>query len=209
MVINTNTEDRVRGVKRIGIYAGTFDPVHAGHISFALQALDAAGLDEVYFLPERRPRNKYGVEHFGHRVAMLNRACRPHTKLKVLELEDVCFSVKQTLPRLRKRFPSAQLVLLAGSDVAQQLTYWPGAEQLLVSCELAIGVRAGHQSSAVRQLVSAWPRPPMALHVIDSFAAEVSSATIREALRKRQAVRGLLPSVARYSDRHWLYVSLA
>lgn len=207
--MNANTNTGSGAVKRIGIYAGTFDPVHAGHVSFALQALDAAALDEVYFLPERRPRNKQGIEHFGHRAAMLNRACRPHTKLKVLELEDVCFSVEHTLPRLRRRFPGAQLVLLAGSDVAQYLPFWSNAEQLLIDCELVVGVRAGHQTSAVRQLVSAWPRPPKALHLVDSFAAEVSSGTIREALRKRQAVRGLLPSVARYSDRHWLYVSLA
>src|SRR5581483_3364510 len=89
-------------MKRIGIYSGVFDPVHAGHIGFALQAVERAGLDKVYFLPERRPYHKQGVEHFGHRVAMLKRATRPHPALSVLELEDISFTVERTLPKLQK-----------------------------------------------------------------------------------------------------------
>src|SRR3982750_4185468 len=99
---------------RIGIYAGVFDPVHAGHIAFALQAGDKARLDKIYFLPERRPRHKQGVEHFGHRVAMLKRASKPHTKLDVLELEDISFNMERTLPRLQKKLKGEQLVFLFG-----------------------------------------------------------------------------------------------
>jgi nicotinic acid mononucleotide adenylyltransferase len=71
---------------RIGIYAGTFDPVHAGHVSFALHAMTVAQLDEVYFLPERLPRYKPGAAHFAHRVAMLKRAVKPHPDLQIIEL---------------------------------------------------------------------------------------------------------------------------
>src|SRR4051812_4657029 len=96
-------------MKRIGIYAGTFDPVHSGHVSFALQALKAAELDKVYFLPERRPRNKQHVEHFGHRTAMLKRAAQPHSQFEVLEMVDISFSVERTLPKLQKQFEGDQL----------------------------------------------------------------------------------------------------
>ena len=82
---------------RIGIYAGTFDPVHIGRVTFALQSLEAAKLDEVYFLPERRPRGKATPEHFGHRVGMLKRALEPHERLRVLELVDVNFSVEKDI----------------------------------------------------------------------------------------------------------------
>ena len=78
---------------RVGIYAGTFDPVHVGHISFALQSLTAANLDSIYFAPERRPRNKQQVEHFAHRVAMIKRAIRPYRKFAILELVDTSFSI--------------------------------------------------------------------------------------------------------------------
>lgn len=196
-------------MKRVGVYAGTFDPVHAGHVAFALQAAAAAKLDRVYFLPERRPRHKQGVEHFGHRVAMLKRAARPHAKLGVIELEDVDFSVERTLPRLQARFRGAQLVFLAGSDVATRLPDWPKSESLLKQCELVIGIRSKDKHAGVIQQIKSWPLQPKGLKVIESYAAEVSSAGIREALRQRRPARGLLESVARYANRHWLYVSLA
>lgn len=196
--------------KRIGIYAGAFDPVHAGHIAFALQALQMARLDVVYFLPERRPRNKQGVEHFGHRVAMLTRASAPHRQFGVLEYVDISFSVARTLPRLKKQFgSSSQLVFLFGSDAIAGLPDWPNAAQLLGDCELVIGVRGNENIELVQQQVAAWSVQPKALVVFDSYAPDVSSGAVREALRRRRPVRGLLSSVARYSNTHWLYVSFA
>ena len=181
--------------------------MHVGHVSFALQAIEKAKLDKVYFLPERRPRHKHGVEHFGHRVAMLKRASKPHAKLEVLELEDVSLSMERTLPRLHKRFKDSQLVFLFGSDAAQLLPSWPKAENLLTKCELVVGVRAEGSARDVAKNISAWAVQPMELHIFESFAPDVSSHKVREALRRRQHVRGLLKSVARYSNRNWLYVS--
>jgi len=195
-------------MKRIGIYSGTFDPVHAGHVSFALQALAAAKMDAVYFLPERRPRSKRGVEHFAHRVAMLKRAVVLHRHLHVLELEDTNFSVATTLPRLRKRFAKAELVFLVGSDVAPFIPQWPNSEQLLKQCELVVGVRAADSQVLVQESMQRWAVQPVALTVIESYAAQISSRKIREALQRREYIPGLLRSVERYSNRNWLYVSL-
>lgn len=195
--------------KRIGIYAGTFDPVHAGHVSFALQALEAAGLDVVYFLPERRPRSKQGVEHFGHRVAMLKKACRPHRRLKVVELEDVSFTVKTSLPRLQKLFPDAQLSFLVGSDVLPSVVNWPHANRLLQISELVVGMRNADQEPTLQTMITSWPVQPKGLHMFESHAATVSSSHVREALRMRSHTPGLLKSVERYSDNNWLYVSVA
>lgn len=196
-------------VKRIGIYSGSFDPVHAGHISFALQAIEAAKLDELYFLPERRPRYKTGVEHFAHRTAMLKRACKPYKRFHVLELEDISFTVGRTLPRLAKKFPGSQLVFLLGSDAATNLPEWPEAESLLKACELIIGVRGGDTREAVQQQIDSWLVKPKGLYVFESYAADVSSSQVRDALRARRYVHGLLTSVARYANRNWLYISLA
>lgn len=196
-------------MKRIGIYSGAFDPVHAGHISFALQALAVAKLDAVYFLPERRPRNKTGVEHFGHRVAMLKRASRPHRKLHVLELEDTSLTVATSLPRLQKRFRGAQLVMLMGSDVAVHLPKWDNSQQLLPQIELVVGVRSADTDTLTTESIGRWKVPPKAAHIFESQAPAVSSRKIREALRHRTQVPGLLTSVERYSNRNWLYISLA
>lgn len=195
-------------MRRIGIYAGTFDPVHAGHIAFALQAIDAARLDRVYFLPERRPRTKQQVEHFGHRVAMLKKAFEPHLKLKVMELVDVNFSVNRTLPKLREMFAGDQLVFLFGSDVVGGIANWPSAKKLLEGNEFVIGLRDDHKRDSIHKIVESWSPQPAAVTVFESYAPDVSSRKIREALRRRQSAKGTLKSVERYSNRNWLYVSL-
>jgi len=195
-------------MKRVGIYSGTFNPVHAGHLSFALQAIETAKLDKVYFLPERRPRDKTGTEHFGHRVAMLKRAIKPHRKLDVAELEDVSFSIKTTLPRLQKRFPDAELVFLAGSDVALTMGQWPNVDQLFKQSELVVGMRSIDKLVDVELALTSWSVHPRKCIIIESYAPQVSSSSIREALRRRQYVPGLLRSVEHYSNHNWLYVSL-
>ncbi|HTB48667.1 MAG TPA: hypothetical protein VK712_01145 [Verrucomicrobiae bacterium] len=152
---------------------------------------------------------KPGVEHFGHRVAMLRRALLPHPQFDLLELVDVNFSVLQTLPQLKKQFSGTQLVFLFGSDIIDGLPDWPNAERLLASSELLIGLRKHNEQPAVELAIRAWPTQPQSLTIIASYAPEVSSGRIRAALYRRQTAGGLLASVQRYSDRHWLYVSLA
>ena len=196
-------------MNRIGIYAGTFDPVHTGHITFALQAIEAAKLDRLYFLPERRPRGKQQVEHFGHRVAMLKRALKPHPQFDLLELVDVNFSIERTLPYLSSRFLADELVFLFGSDVVPGLAGWPKADRLLKSGEFVIGLRSQDDRSKIRAIVEAWPHQPKTVTMFDSYAPGVSSGKVRAGLRARRQPKGLLRSVEQYSNRHWLYVSLS
>lgn len=196
-------------MSRIGIYAGSFNPVHTGHIAFALQALDAARLDKVIFLPERRPRYKKDVEHFGHRTAMLKRALWPYPEFEVLELVDISLSIERTLPQLKQRFKADELVFLMGSDVLPAVVHWQHAERLLKDAGFVVALRHDHRPAQLMSALAEWPVPPKDLIIFDSFAPEVSSGDVREALRKHRSTSGLLKSVERYSNRHWLYVSLA
>lgn len=117
-------------MKKIGIFSGTFDPIHNGHISFALNTVSKKRLDEVIFLPERQPRHKKGVSDFKQRLEMLRLATKPHKQLEVFELPDTQFSVSKTMPKLQKKFKGAELYFLFGSDVAAKIPTWPGAEEL-------------------------------------------------------------------------------
>jgi nicotinate-nucleotide adenylyltransferase len=195
--------------QRIGIYSGTFNPVHAGHIAFALQAMKAAKLDRLYFLPERRPRRKKHVEHFGHRVAMLKQAVKPYARFDVLEMDDVSFTVKRTLPHLEVMFPDSQLVFLVGSDVAEHMGQWQQLDRLFATSEILVGIRDMHDAEHLQRIIAGWKVKPLDAHIIESHAAKVSSKEIREALRTKTTAAGILSSVARYSDKNWLYISLA
>jgi nicotinate-nucleotide adenylyltransferase len=193
--------------KRIGIFAGSFNPIHAGHITLALKAIDVASLDMVYLMPERLPRHKSKLEHFGHRSAMISRAIRPHSKLALLELPERRFDVAKTLTSLERRFVGDQLVLLMGSDVVLGLKDWPGISKLLSRCELIIGMRDTEQKSQVVDALTSLP-VKFKFQLIDSHASGVSSSSIRQALARSTTTAGLLPSIADYARSEWLYVSI-
>jgi nicotinate (nicotinamide) nucleotide adenylyltransferase len=176
-------------------------------VAFALQAMPAARLDQVVFMPERRPRYKPSVEHYAHRVAMLKAALEPHPDLSVMEVVDKHFTVRRTLNMLRQVFGDAEIVLLMGSDTALGIPDWPYAEQLLTNCELVVGVRSEHQHNEVERVVGGWQTVPLSLTIFDSFAPHVSSSRIRNAIRTNQYADGLLSSVQRYARQEWLYVS--
>lgn len=193
---------------RIGIYPGTFDPVHAGHVAFALQAARAADLDKVYFMPERFPRHKQAVEHFGHRTAMLARALEPHAALALLETPGKHFSVKRTMPYLRTKFSGAELVMLCGSDTVAAMPRWRHVETMLADVELCIGARNDQAESEVLAAVGSLPVPPRRIYVLASLHGRASSTAVRRAIRSgKQCVHGTLSSVYRYARLQWLYIN--
>lgn len=195
--------------QRVGIFAGSFDPVHTGHISFALQAAKEANLDKVYFLPEIKPRRKESVTHISHRIAMINLACKPHNQLVILELPDKQFSVAKTMPRLKQHFPEAELFLLVGADYElTHLADWPLAEQLLEQFGLIAALR-GKARKDVESFIKTLPKPPNGLYIINSPGAGISSRDIRTAVASGKKIDGLLPSVKNYINANWLYSAVA
>jgi nicotinate-nucleotide adenylyltransferase len=194
--------------QRIGIYAGVFDPVHSGHISFALQALSEDNLAEVYFLPERMPWYKPSTEHYGHRVAMLRQAIKPHDQLSLLELVDRRFSVQKTLPQLQRLFPDVLLTFLMGADVFTNIPKWQRAAQLVQGVAFVVAVRSPQDLAAVNATVALFGVPSSSVTIVDSMRPEVSSTKLRYAIRQNRKDKGLLMSVEKYARREWLYASV-
>lgn len=194
-------------MSRIGIFSGTFDPVHKGHVAFALQAIESAKLDKVYFAPEPKPRRKQGVTHIAHRDAMLKLVTKPHPKLDVLSLPDKQFVPLRTTARLKKEFPDAELVLLLGSDLLEHLDNWPSYAGMLKHMGLVIGVRAHSDTAKSLEKINKLVTPVREIHIIESTYPLLSSRRIRESLHKGAEHEGLPESVSRYANEHWLYVS--
>lgn len=197
---------------RIGIFSGTFDPIHKGHIAFALQAIKAAELDEVYFMAESKPRRKDGVTHYSHRITMLKLALRPHRNLKVLEVPDKQFNVQNTMPRLLGRFKNSQLFLLLGSDTATGLSninQWPGGENLFKKFGLIIGLRGDAKAETISsQLVRIQELTPEFI-VLSSKKRHASSQEIRNAVVNGEPHEALLKAITVYIKKNWLYESVA
>ncbi len=190
-------------MKRIGIYSGTFDPVHNGHIGFAVRALDETDLDEVVFIPERTPRGKEHVTNLEHRFELIARAVAPYNGLSVRLLPPEQFCVQGTLPELRQAFGSAKLSMMLGSDVVKTFPErWANLDELFASMELVIGVRRGDDRKNLKKLLRS-----LDVHVkpcytfVDSPLAEASSTRVR----RGHAVRDVPPEVSVYIESHKLY----
>lgn len=196
-------------MSRIGIYSGSFDPIHKGHVAFGLSALNDAQLDKVYFIIESLPRHKPGITHMAHRNAMATLALRAHANLEVLELPDKRFSVASTLPRLQKKFKNDELFMLVGSDVLQTLAKWPLAEELLTHVGLVVGLRDDVQLDQALAYATAMPRPLRELFILESLEPTISSKQIRNSFRQGHTSKSVLPSVSKYIKQHWLYASVS
>ncbi len=174
---------------RIGIFAGTFDPVHNGHIDLALAAITVCNLDKVIFLPEPTPRGKDNVTSLADRLAMLRLATKDQPHLEVLELQQPTFTVADTLPELTARFEGAQLVMIVGSDIAAHIHTWDGADTLLRTVELAVGYR--HQAPPLTHIQAT---------IVPTASARVAASHIRAGRS------GAVPApVAEYIKKRKLY----
>ncbi len=190
-------------MRRIGIYAGTFDPIHIGHVGFALQSLEAAGLDEVVFLPERMPRDKEVVTDIAHRFEMIQRSIMPYLELSVRLLDIPQFCVQGTLPELRNMFEDAELVMLLGSDVVKTFVFrWANLDELFANMSLAIGVREGDSSKELKKVLRSVTEHVKPRYVfVGSPLADTNSTRIRNG----QVLRDVDPRTFEYIKEHQLY----
>lgn len=199
---------------RIGIFSGTFDPVHVGHIAFCKAAVQAVGLHKLMLLPEARPRHKQPHTPYAHRVAMLGLATQNEPQLEVLELADEQFTVTHTLPRLQRQFQKDELYLLLGSDVAQGITKgWPGLETLLGCMQLIVGVRGQQTPQSIQELLETlrrmYPQANVRATIVQSPHAHAASSKVRTVLPAATQEAPVTPTVAEYISTYNLYAGKA
>lgn len=128
----------------IAIYSGSFDPIHNGHVEFALQTLEAYA-DNVVFLPEKFPRTKSPTA-LADRLNMLSIAVKDHSNIVIDQLDEDTFTVTKSLPLLQQKY-GHDLIFMFGSDVVRTFSYrWPDINMFLSSVKLLISLR-GHDSA--------------------------------------------------------------
>ncbi|MBI5906685.1 nicotinate-nicotinamide nucleotide adenylyltransferase [Candidatus Saccharibacteria bacterium] len=165
---------------RIGVFRGTFDPIHVGHIAFAKQAILAAKLDYVYFLPEKVPQHKKSVGDYKKRLTTIARAAAHHANLSLLELPNMQGYIEPMLPEIRKTLGNARLVFLMGSDVAKTIHQWPDVDSLCSGNELVVGMRSGDKASEIQQVLDGLSVKPLRAMILKAPLPDVTSSTIRQ-----------------------------
>jgi nicotinate-nucleotide adenylyltransferase len=182
---------------RIGVFGGTFDPVHIGHLILAEQCREQANLDQVWFVPSARPPHKADPSRtpFERRVEMLALAVAGHPAFRVEEMEKdrpgPSFTA-DTLEELRRRRPDDEFFLLLGSDSLSDLPGWHAPDRILRAAGLIVVERPGHPLLREEQLRTD-PDVPVRLQAVASPLIDVSSSDLRERAAAGRSLRYLVP----------------
>lgn len=177
-------------MRRIGLFGGSFDPVHLGHLLVARAALEELELDRLFFIPAAQSPFKVGQAHAPGpaRARLLRLALAGWTRCEVDEQELRRGGVSYTIETLRdytRRFPGAALFYLIGADNVTNLPAWREADELARLAEFIVIPRPG-------EVPAPFP-PPFRGRVLKGFPIAVSSSEIRQRIRQGQAVDVLLP----------------
>jgi nicotinate-nucleotide adenylyltransferase len=192
-------------LKRIGIFGGSFDPVHLAHVALARTALQALQLDELRWVPAGQPwQKRRQLSAAGQREAMLRLAIagEPRYVLDRIELERQGPSYTlDTVRTLQAARPGQQWFLIIGADQYAGLHTWQDWSTLLSLVTLAVAARPG-QVAPVHAEVAA-----LAHHVVPLPMMDISSTDIRSRVAMGLPIAHLVPAaVARYIDQQALYL---
>jgi len=218
--------DPCKSVARIGIFGGTFDPVHRGHLAVARAALRRLKLDQLIFIPAGVPPHKRRQPRaaFRQRLRMLKLATarEPRFAVSRLEASGVHYSI-DTVRRIKRSLKKGdRLFFLIGMDAFLEISIWREAEALLRECEFVVSVRPGSDIRDVtlvlplslRRSAGAFPRRSrggirvdgVMIHLLRGVHNPVSATQVRAAARRGRPLTKLVPGpVAEYIRKKRLY----
>nr|VFK58590.1 MAG: nicotinate-nucleotide adenylyltransferase [Candidatus Kentron sp. UNK]VFK68481.1 MAG: nicotinate-nucleotide adenylyltransferase [Candidatus Kentron sp. UNK] len=207
----------------IGILGGTFDPVHNGHLRFALEIRDALSLSSVRLIPLGRPPHRMPpLASDRMRLRMLAAAVRDEPRLMVddQELRRNGFSYTvDTLDALRQRFPECALCLIMGADAFCQLNTWDRWRKILAFAHIIVAQRPGAplpRKGEVAHLLDDWQTHDLArireesagrifVHPVPQL--DISATRIRALVARGASIRYLVPdAVLEIMTHEQLYV---
>ncbi|HEX7859472.1 MAG TPA: nicotinate (nicotinamide) nucleotide adenylyltransferase [Verrucomicrobiae bacterium] len=184
---------------RIGLYGGSFDPVHIGHLLVAQAAHEEVGLDRIYFIPAAQSPFKLNriltPDHL--RLQMLRRALAGVTYAEVdsqeLDRGGISYSI-ETVRSYAAQFSSAELFYLIGADHVAQLPKWREARELAERVTFLIIPRPGEPAAK--------PVPPFRSQQLAGFPIGLSASQIRERVRQKLPVELLVGAPVAETIRH-------
>ncbi len=195
---------------RLGIFGGSFDPVHNAHLAIARACQQQAGLDEIWFTPTAiQPLKRQGPRASDrHRLEMLRLAIanEPTWRACSMEIDRGGFSYTiDTLRQIYEELPAAELFFLIGADAIQDVAKWKEPREIFRLATPLVVHRANSEkqkNGPLNQLCTATTQPQW----IEMPAMDVSSSEIRRRIAADEAIDDLVPPVvARFIFEHSLY----
>ncbi len=191
---------------RLGLFGGTFDPIHVGHLVLAEQCREACGLDRVWFVVAGEPPHKRGVERTAarHRLEMVRLGIAGNSGFEVsdveVEREGPSYSV-ETLAQIQAERSGDELFFLIGGDSLVDLPTWREPERIARLASIVVVNRPGARGEVPDFGIDAKPILSVAIPPL-----EISSSDLRRRLASGKSVRYLVPAaVTAYIEAHKLY----
>lgn len=190
---------------KVGLYFGTFNPIHAGHLIIANHMAEYSDLDQVWLIvtPHNPHKKKSTLLDDHHRLQMVFLATENYTKLKPSDIE---FRLPQpnytvhTLAHLQEKFPTYEFSLIMGDDNINSLHKWKNYEVILENHDIYVypRINSGEIDSELAKNAR--------IHRIDAPVMEISSTFIRESIKQGKNVQPLLPyKVWEYVEHNLFY----
>jgi nicotinate-nucleotide adenylyltransferase len=195
---------------RLGLFGGTFDPIHLGHLILAESCREACRLDRVWFIVTASPPHKSaGRTAVAHRLEMARLAVAGHSAFEVSEREAATpgphYSY-QTLEALQKERPDDDLWFLIGADSLVDLPTWRHPERVAAAATLVVVNRPGIDPPVPARLESALGPQARPIHHVSIPPIGISSSDIRARRAAGRSIRYLVPrAVEAYISEHRLY----
>lgn len=210
--------------RKVGLFGGTFDPVHKGHVAVAEYVLDQVPLDDIYFIPAPHPPHKSHIAApFHHRVAMLELALEHHQACHISLIESEYDGPSYTIHTVRKfkEQKNERYVLIIGADSLVDLPGWYQADQLIRSVDFIVVSRHGVDHDKVKNALHrldasyTYDSATQLYHLedghfiryLDGVHWPVSSSALRNQLAKGDRVSMIDNKVLSYIHKHHLYCS--
>lgn len=202
-------------IVRIGLFGGSFDPVHVGHLVVCRAVAEQLRFDRVYLVPAAVPPHKMAMDLAlpAHRLEMLQRAIQGEPLFEVCDFElhrpGPSYTIL-TVQEFRRRFGgSAELFWLIGADSLLDLPNWYQAEELVDLCRIVTAARPGWDVPDLSGLSRRF-RPDqverLRAGILQTPRIDISSSQVRRRVAQGLSIRYLVPeAVAEYISEHGLY----
>jgi nicotinate-nucleotide adenylyltransferase len=193
---------------KVGLYFGTFNPIHIGHLIIANHIAEHSGLDQIWMVvtPHNPLKNKQTLLDDYKRLQLVSLATENYSKIKPSDIE---FKLSQpnytvnTLAHLKEKYPQNIFSLIMGEDNIKSLYKWKNYEVILENHDIYVYPRICSEQENKQNLVYL---NHATIHIVDAPIVEISSTFIRESIKKGKNVRPLLPEkVWEYIDHNNLY----
>lgn len=193
----------INNSKKIGIFGGSFNPIHLGHLITVEEVREKLKLDKVLFVPTFLPPHKQKLIDYHHRWTMVNLAIKNNPYFEISDIEKKIkgksFTI-ETLRLLAQKYPKTQLYLIIGADEFLLLDTWHEPDKLTQYATLVVMLRPQQKLDINRKMVKT--------KIIKVTQIDISSSEIRRAIKLGKSVRyKISEAVYDYIKKNKLYLS--